>query len=128
MSHVHVGIAQNHFLASPSTQLHERHYVAICRIVPSRPRVAAVMRRQVDNTRATTSPMKRGLDLAAASVSLPGGGFTIRAPEDLLMATIDEAKASDKYGKGGGLVDGDLIREFPVGTRPNALADNQIRP
>jgi hypothetical protein len=29
---------------------------------------------------------------------------------------IAAAKASDKYGKGGGLVDGVLVREFP--TRP----------
>lgn len=28
--------------------------------------------------------------------------------------TIDEAKASDNFGKGGGLVDGELVREFPV--------------
>jgi protein gp37 len=28
--------------------------------------------------------------------------------------TIEEAKVLDKYGKGGGLVDGELIREFPV--------------
>jgi hypothetical protein len=27
--------------------------------------------------------------------------------------TIEEAKVLDKYGKGGGLVDGELIREFP---------------
>ena len=27
---------------------------------------------------------------------------------------IEEAKVLDKYGKGGGLVDGELIREFPV--------------
>jgi hypothetical protein len=28
--------------------------------------------------------------------------------------SIDEAKALDKFGKGGGLVDGKLVREFPV--------------
>ena len=28
--------------------------------------------------------------------------------------TIEEAKVLDKYGKGGGLVDGELIRKFPV--------------
>jgi len=28
--------------------------------------------------------------------------------------TIEEAKVLDKYGKGGGLVDGELVREFPV--------------
>jgi protein gp37 len=28
--------------------------------------------------------------------------------------TIEEAKLLDKYGKGGGLVDGELVREFPV--------------
>ena len=28
--------------------------------------------------------------------------------------SIAEAKALDKYGKGGGLVDGELVREFPI--------------
>ena len=28
--------------------------------------------------------------------------------------SIDEAKVLDKFGKGGGLVDGELVREFPV--------------
>ena len=28
--------------------------------------------------------------------------------------TIDEAKVLDKYGKGGGSVDGELIRQFPM--------------
>jgi hypothetical protein len=28
--------------------------------------------------------------------------------------SIDEAKALDKFGKGGGLVDDKLVREFPV--------------
>ena len=28
--------------------------------------------------------------------------------------TIDEAKALDNFGKGGGLIDGELVREFPV--------------
>jgi hypothetical protein len=28
--------------------------------------------------------------------------------------SIDEAKVLDKFGKGGGLVDGKLVREFPV--------------
>ena len=28
--------------------------------------------------------------------------------------TIEEAKVLDKYGKGGGLVDGELVRKFPV--------------
>jgi len=27
--------------------------------------------------------------------------------------TIEEAKGIDPYGKGGGLLDGDLVREFP---------------
>jgi hypothetical protein len=27
--------------------------------------------------------------------------------------SIDEAKVLDKFGKGGGLVDGELIPEFP---------------
>ena len=31
--------------------------------------------------------------------------------------SIAEAKAIDKYGKGGGLVDGKLVREFPVPRR-----------
>ena len=37
---------------------------------------------------------------------------------DLLVVeqgmSIAEAKALDKYGKGGGLVDGELVREFPI--------------
>lgn len=53
------------------------------------------MRRQVHDTRAATSPLKRGLDLAAASVSLPGIGFTIRAPEDLPMGMGKVCKGSD---------------------------------
>ena len=28
--------------------------------------------------------------------------------------SIDEAKALDEFGKGGGLLDGELVREFPV--------------
>jgi hypothetical protein len=28
--------------------------------------------------------------------------------------TIAEARAFDKFGKGGGLVDGKLVREFPL--------------
>jgi len=28
--------------------------------------------------------------------------------------SIDQAKALDKFGKGGGLVDGEIVREFPV--------------
>jgi hypothetical protein len=28
--------------------------------------------------------------------------------------SIAEAKALDKYGKGGGLVDGELVREYPM--------------
>ena len=31
--------------------------------------------------------------------------------------TIDEAKTRDPYGKGGGLIDGQLIREFPIPRR-----------
>jgi hypothetical protein len=36
--------------------------------------------------------------------------------------TIAEAKALDKYGKGGGLVEGVLVREFP--TRRNFVSRN----
>jgi hypothetical protein len=31
---------------------------------------------------------------------------------------INEAKEIDKCGKGGGLIDGELVREFPI--RPNS--------
>jgi hypothetical protein len=31
--------------------------------------------------------------------------------------TIDEAKRADPFGKGGGLIDGELVREFPTPRR-----------
>ena len=31
--------------------------------------------------------------------------------------SIAEAKALDKFGNGGGLVDGELVREFPLPIR-----------
>jgi hypothetical protein len=31
--------------------------------------------------------------------------------------SIDQAKVLDKFGKGGGLIDGEFIREFPVPRR-----------
>jgi hypothetical protein len=31
--------------------------------------------------------------------------------------SIEDAKATDKFGKGGSLVDGALTREFPVAVR-----------
>ena len=34
--------------------------------------------------------------------------------------STEEAKAIDKFGKGGGLVDGELVREFPM--RPNSAS------
>jgi hypothetical protein len=36
--------------------------------------------------------------------------------------SIAEAKALDKYGKGGGLVDGKLVREYPI--RLNSASRN----
>ena len=41
--------------------------------------------------------------------------------------TIAEARALDKYGKGGGLVDGKLVREFPdAASRPQELVQGSL--
>jgi len=65
MRDIHVRIAQDHALRFPPAKVHERNEVAIGRVMPRGPGVAAIVRMEIDNAGALTGTLEAHLDRSA---------------------------------------------------------------